>query len=1276
MISKKLAYLLISLTGTVYANTTTHLEINFDGSLSGTTYTLGAGEIDSTGTFGSSGAATVSGGSADLGGVTDGFQFDPTSIGTLTDLNWVAETVVSFDAFGGGQLTIIDVQGDTDIRINNPGNAIEAVYWDGSSSQAVSTTLPTTGIPIHFALAWDAEASALTAYIDGAIIGTIDNNVFAVPDANNVSFGYLGRNSLEGRGINGQLDAVSFASSASPIQVEDFLLLPEPSAFALINGDFEAQSGSGEVQEVDGWFESSNLDYHEWVNVAPNNSAEYPTGQGNTLNLSTADGFIYQLLGPRADTDGGLRVSGNAILRYPDSPRNFRTFKVSVYETAAGVSGADGTHPSDLTAASLLDYKEFTSAELGFSESPTGPELQSFSIDLSLGSATSGNLLWIVIDAEAGTDETGLDDLAVQALYNDPGPASTPPIEYSTTHYLELSDTEAIKVEKAAKVLPETKQVDWQRLEDTFFIHFGPNTFNGSEWGNGFETPNDFNPTAFDATQWVDVIKQAGGKMLMLVVKHHEGFCLYPSRYTTHDVASSPWLDGTGDVVRAVADACAAEGIKLGVYLSPADLYQIESPFSYVEGSGYYGNGSSVRASTIPTDPVTFGSDPSQGRTPAPGFGSFQYDVDDYNRYFLNQLYELLTEYGEIAEVWFDGANPKQTNPPQLYNEAQWYEMIYALQPNACIAIGGPDVRWVGNETGYARETEWSVIPTPIADQRYPNDLGSRAQLVGGKTLSWFPAEADTKILSGWFWKASHGVKTTGQLLDIYYASVGRNANLLLNLSPDTRGLIPDNQIAPLLEAYSVINQTYATDLAAGGTMSADSTLAGQPASNILDDDLDTWWEPEAGNSTPTVTLNLPAAVTFDRVVLQEAIATRSQRIESFAVDAWISDAWTQIGSATTVGHKRILRITETTTDQLRIRITQSRLEPSLAQISLHKAADVVPSPTIENRDAAGQVAITDSNGNAIHFTIDGSEPTTESPLYTGPIDLPLGGTLRAISYDGASTSFAVSRYFAGMAPVGWQVISVDSEEAPGEAAANAIDDDPTTIWHTAYSGGTTPHPHQLTIDMQTSRWIGGFSYLPRTDILTGVVKTYRFEVSTNNADWTTVAEGEFGNIRNSPVLQTVTFSPTVEARYFRFTSLSEVNDDDHASAAEISVLPSGFETFRYETGQLSASPDDDSDGDGFNLLLEYYFKFDPESPDDPSPMTLSVQNDQALFQVIRRTDSQDVTASLESSVDLETWDGPVGSLISDSLQNGLTLDSYTLGIDGPRKFLRLKLEL
>ena len=294
--------------------------------------------------------------------------------------------------------------------------------------------------------------------------------------------------------------------------------------------------------------------------------------------------------------------------------------------------------------------------------------------------------------------------------------SSSDSIPYAAQHVIQDGDSEAVIIEKAAKVLPRPYQTAWMRLEWIFFLHYGPNTFNQVEWGSGREEPSTFNPTAFDADQWIRAIKEAGGKMIVLICKHHEGLCLWPSRYTQHSVASSPWLDGTGDVVRAVADAAREHGIKLGVYLSPADLYQLKT--NPKNPDGYYGNGSSQVPSTIPTDPDHFKSNPTTGRTPAEGFGSYTYTVNDYNRYFLNQLYELLTEYGPVHEVWFDGANP-DPSVEETYNYTAWYDLIHKLQPEAVIFGKGPDARWVGTESGYGRTTEWSVIPLPTSPNKF-----------------------------------------------------------------------------------------------------------------------------------------------------------------------------------------------------------------------------------------------------------------------------------------------------------------------------------------------------------------------------------------------------------------------------------------------------------------------------------------------------------------------------------------------------------------------------
>src|SRR5664279_4771322 len=310
--------------------------------------------------------------------------------------------------------------------------------------------------------------------------------------------------------------------------------------------------------------------------------------------------------------------------------------------------------------------------------------------------------------------------------------------------------------------------------------------------------------------------------MIVLVSKHHDGFCMWPTRYTPHSVVASPWRGGKGDLVREVADAARAHGVKLAVYLSPADLYQLKT--NPKNPAGYYGNGSSNVLSVIPTDPASFQRNPAKERTSTPGFTNYTYEVDDYNRYFLNQLYELLTEYGPIGEVWFDGANP-DPSVHETYKYLEWYDLIRHLQPNAVIMGKGPDVRWVGNEGGVGRTTEWSVIPLPASPEnfRWPDmggaDLGSRARLKPGSHLWWYPAEINVTILANgaWFWAPQKHPRSLSELVDIYYRSIGRNGNLILNLSPDNRGLIPDDQIEALSRMSQIIKDTIATDLSAGG---------------------------------------------------------------------------------------------------------------------------------------------------------------------------------------------------------------------------------------------------------------------------------------------------------------------------------------------------------------------------------------------------------------------------------------------------------------------------
>jgi alpha-L-fucosidase len=742
-------------------------------------------------------------------------------------------------------------------------------------------------------------------------------------------------------------------------------------------------------------------------------------------------------------------------------------------------------------------------------------------------------------------------------------------VPYATEHVVNAGDSPAVIAEKAAKVLPRANQTAWMRLERTFFLHFGVNTFNEVEWGSGKEDPKIFNPTQLDASQWLRAVKQLDGKMLVLVAKHHDGFSMWPTRYTAHSSAASPWRGGKGDLVREVSDAAHAAGVKLGIYLSPADLYQLKT--NPANPAGYYGNGSPKRKSTIPTDPARFQSVPAQGRAPTPGFPTFSYEVDDYNRYFLNQLYELLTQYGQVDEVWFDGANP-DPSVSETYDYGAWYDLIRKLQPKAVIMGKGPDVRWVGTESGYGRTTEWSVVPLPTSPDQFQwpdmhGDLGNRDQLKPGSHLWWYPAETNVTMLSNgqWFWAHDKRPRPVTQLVDIYYSSVGRNGNLILNLSPDNRGLVPDDQVVALGQMGQIVRDTFAVNLARGAKVAADQAAPRHGAAAVLDGNLDTWWEAAPGRTGGTLTLTLPKRTSFDVVSLQEAVDHRSQRIESFEIETWDGAAWVAparhpADEMTTVGHRRLIRLREpVTTDRVRVRITGSRMEPTLAEVGLYKqAVDLLP-PVIADRDAGGAVHLSHPGGGTIVYTVDGSAPTAASPVYRAPIPLAGSGIVKAARLlPGGRLGVVGSRNFAGLSPRGWKVLAVDSEDQ-GHAAALAIDGDPATFWQTPWGGSPDGKktPQSIGVDMGEVHRIAGLTYMPRQDgQVAGTAVNYRFETSEDGTHWqAAIAQGTFANIHNNPDLQTARFAP-VNARYFRFTAVDDVWRSGTASAAELSVIP------------------------------------------------------------------------------------------------------------------------
>lgn len=392
--------------------------------------------------------------------------------------------------------------------------------------------------------------------------------------------------------------------------------------------------------------------------------------------------------------------------------------------------------------------------------------------------------------------------------------------------------------ERPAGDTPTPEQLAWQDMELGMFCHFGTNTFTDREWGDGTASPEVFNPEQFNPHQWAAAAREAGFKYLILTAKHHDGFCLWPTQQTDYCVRKSKWRDGKGDVVKEVAEACREAGLKLGLYLSPWDRHE-------------------------------------------PRYA----DNEAYDRFYMAQMTELLTNYGDILEFWCDGAGGQG----HVYNWIAYRQTLNRLQPRCLLAIAGiPDIKWVGNEDGFAPDPLWNVVD------------------VGGKDY-WWPAECDARIRQNWFWhpKDANTLKSVEYLLKMYHGSVGRGAGLLLNVAPDDRGLLPEQDVQRLREFRQALDSIYGTDLAAGKSVTVSSAQSGQPASAVVDGDAATYWLAAADNPQAWIEIDLGQPTTFDRVVSMEAIQ-RGQRIRKYAIDLWDGTDWHRLHEGTSIGHKKI----------------------------------------------------------------------------------------------------------------------------------------------------------------------------------------------------------------------------------------------------------------------------------------------------------------------------------------------------------------------------------
>ncbi|KAF2513657.1 hypothetical protein EYY60_05370 [Flavobacterium zhairuonense] len=674
--------------------------------------------------------------------------------------------------------------------------------------------------------------------------------------------------------------------------------------------------------------------------------------------------------------------------------------------------------------------------------------------------------------------------------------------------------------------LPTEAQLQWQEVEQYVLVHFTPTTFQNKEWGYGDADPKIFNPTKFDASQIVNAAKAGGFKGVILVAKHHDGFCLWPTKTTSYNISKSPFRNGKGDMVKEFEVATRSAGMKFGLYCSPWD-----------RNNEFYG-------------------------TP------------EYVTKFREQLTELYSNYGKLFITWFDGANggdgyyggkneKRNIDRTKYYDWDNTWQISRKLQPDAVIFSDMGDVRWVGNEHGFAAETSWATFtPLPIAGNTVavPGATDSSKAPEGTRNGKyWKPAECDVPLRNGWFYHSNEDnhVKSVSELFKIYMNSVGRGACLDLGISPNRDGLLHPNDVKALKDFGDFLKKLFSDNLAKSAVVKA-SEVRGENeiffgTKNLTDNDRYTYWATNDEVKKAFVTLEWNKEQTFNIIRLRENIKL-GQRIEKVEFDAFFNGKWKKIGEATSIGANRLVRLPNyISTSKLRIRIEESPVCIALSDIGVFREPEQLALPKIK-RDKDGNVSITtETPVNQIHYTIDGTEPTIQSPTYESAFSFLSSGDIKAKSFGTDLKSGETVIQSFNVCKKDWKIITATFENPDKEKASNAIDDNEMTFWSTIENTSITPFPQSIGIDMGQEMEISSLSYLPRQNGTGGIVKNYQWVVSTDGISWKTVAEGEFSNIKSNPVEQIITLKTSAKARFIKFIGKSS-EDGNYISVAELGV--------------------------------------------------------------------------------------------------------------------------
>ena len=659
---------------------------------------------------------------------------------------------------------------------------------------------------------------------------------------------------------------------------------------------------------------------------------------------------------------------------------------------------------------------------------------------------------------------------------------------------------------------PSENQMNWQEMEYYAFIHFSLNTYTDQSWGFGDEDINLFNPEELDARQWARICKEAGMKGIIITAKHHSGFCLWPSEYTDYSVKNAPWKDGKGDVLQELADACKEYGLKLGIYVSPWDR-----------------------------------NHPDYGKP-------------EYITYFRNQIREVLTNYGDIFEIWFDGANggsgyygganeTRKIDRKTYYDWQPTYNMIRELQPNIVIWNDNgdrADLRWVGTEDGYVGETNWSLLDSL---GEVTNEMLRHGKEDGN---AWVPGEVNTSIRPEWFYHPSEDkkVKTLPKLMDIYHHSIGRNATFLLNFPIMPNGLIHESDENAALELAKAIQEEFANNLVAKAKIKATHVRGGDEdygARNAVDKDMETYWATDDNVKKASLTIEFDEPTALNRFLVQEYIRL-GQRVKSFTLEAFMDGEWKLIADQTTIGYKRILRFPTVTTKQIRFTINDAKACPLISNIGLYHAPQILTPPKLI-RDKMGTVKIIPAAPESeIYYTTDGSEPTLTSQKYDRPFATGEGKVqLKTFAYDTLTKKKSpVTEEEFDIAKTDWTILGTDDKNAEA-----IMDGDIETIWT---QNENQELPIDLIIDLGKTERLNGFGYLPNQRVWKpGIIDKYEFYVSDNGKNWVLVDEGEFSNVKNNPLWQIKKFTP-VAAKFIKLRALSNTEGDNTIIYAEVKI--------------------------------------------------------------------------------------------------------------------------